>query len=323
MRWKEMLVGALVTLAVTVIGGLVVYYTTQEDKVQKVETLTYQKDEQVSFHGKDNKVSIGTLKFANIGGLAAKNVKMQIQTEVTRFIDFNIASSSGAAFSSTESEDGKAVTVVVPSLLPNEIITVTYLLDSKGSVGVSMRSDETIGQLGPIYSLSTSRDSILNNFLGNYVPLLLVPAVLILVFVKSYSNSTRSRSESKNNTAFVLLHCGLIDEAEKIFRRSIANGEGGSHCLANYAGALSYLERVDEAELYLSAARFLSVNKHEHAIVYLNEALLAFNTGDFKRLEASFDKALELSKKHITMYSQSSKIIQDIRIRHEQINNLL
>ncbi len=318
-----MLVGALVTLAVTVIGGLIVYYTTQDDKVQKVETLTYQKDEQVSFHGKDNKISIGTLKFANIGGLAAKNVKMQIRAEITRFVDFNIASSNGAAFSSNTSEDGKEVTVVVPSLLPNEIITVTYLLDSKGSVEVSMRSDETIGKLGPIYSVSSSRDSILNNFLGNYVPLLLILAGLILVFAKRYSDTTRSRSESKNNTAFVLLHCGLVDKAEKIFRRSIANGEDGSHCLANYAGALSYLERVDEAENYLSAAKFLSVNKHEQAVVYLNEALLAFNTQDFNRLEASFEKALELSKKEIKMYSQSSQLIQDIRKQYEPINKLL
>ncbi|EHZ2645123.1 hypothetical protein K5N42_001737 [Vibrio parahaemolyticus] len=67
MKLKEMLTGALITLVVTVIGGLLVYYFTQQ-KEDKAENLWFQTGSQVAFNGSENSVAIGVLKFGNIGG---------------------------------------------------------------------------------------------------------------------------------------------------------------------------------------------------------------------------------------------------------------
>ncbi len=56
--------------------GLIVFYFTQEPKVDKKEILHYALDDQVSFQGKNNEVSIGRIMVANVGNVAARNVKI-------------------------------------------------------------------------------------------------------------------------------------------------------------------------------------------------------------------------------------------------------
>lgn len=320
-----MLIGALVTLAVTVLGGLIVYYSTQEDLEPRVEKLTYQKDEQVSFYGRSNKLAIGTLKFANIGRVSAKNVSLVVTSMLSDFIELNVSASNGAKLTAFITDDKNKISITVPSLLPDEIITVTYLLERESTVDLSLRSDETIGSEGPIYTLSNSnsKKSILNNFLGDFVPFLIVIPIALLFFAKKYYDNNSSRSTSKNNTAFVLLHSKLINKAEQIFRRSILNGEDGAHCLANYAGTLGCLNRIEEAKSYLFAAKFLAVTKHEKAIVAFNEAIIYFHEDDIDASIKAFENAIALSDKEIKMYSSNSLIINEMKSKSITIKDLL
>lgn len=41
MKWKDVLIGALITLAITVFGGIIVYYVTKEPPKKISEKLIY------------------------------------------------------------------------------------------------------------------------------------------------------------------------------------------------------------------------------------------------------------------------------------------
>jgi hypothetical protein len=48
-KWKDVVTGAAITLLVTILGGIVVYYLTKEEKIEKNEYLKYKIESPVSF----------------------------------------------------------------------------------------------------------------------------------------------------------------------------------------------------------------------------------------------------------------------------------
>lgn len=323
MRWKELLIGAAITLVVTVIGGLLVFFFTQEKDEPKTEILSYQLDKQVSFEGSDNLISIGALKFANIGNEPARTVVAEFKTGGAEVIEFNTKNDGGADIIKSISDNKQSVTLRIKSLLPNEIVSATYLLNRPAEIDFNIRSERTIGSEGSIYRTETERSSFLNDFLGDFVPLLMLVSLVPLIIILKYLLSNMSRGDSKNNNAFVLLHKGATADALSILERAVASGEDGAHAMANYASALAISGDTEKAKIYIDASEFLARSKHEKAVCQLNKAIVSHQANDIDECLRSLEKSLKLSKSSIKSYLENSKVMKNIVSSDERLSTLI
>lgn len=308
MRWREMLIGAAITLVVTVIGGVIVFYFTQEREDSR-ERIVYELGEQISFEGSNEKASIGSLSFINAGKTAASNVTAKLYVAGAEIIDFNIKGTDNPDLQKTVSEDRRTVDLRVKLLLPGERISATFLLNQEGAVNFSIRSDGSIGELGSTYIIERSGVSVANEFAFSFVPILSVfAAVASLLALKLLKKS--SLEGGGNNTAFVLLHKNSVEDALAVLERAINDGEGGSHVLSNYAAALSLNGNHEKSRRYMDAAMFLASTKHEKAVCHLNEAILLYCLGDFDGARKQIEMSISLSKSEIVFYLKNSDVFQ-------------
>jgi tetratricopeptide (TPR) repeat protein len=323
MRWKELLIGGAITLTVTVIGGLLVYFFTQEKSEPKIESLAYQLDKQVSFEGNDNLLSIGSLKFSNIGNEPAKTVVAEFNANIAEIIEFNIQSEGGAEILKTISKDKKSVVIKIKSLLPNEIVSATYLLNKPAQADFTMRSERVLGKEGSIYKINSEEKSFLNEFLGVFLPSLLLILIPVLLYLFKYLRSNLSIPDSPNNNGFVLLHKGGEQEALSILEQAVKNGIDGSHAMSNYAAALAMTGEVDKAKIYIEASLFLANSNHEKAIVFFNKSIVFNCCGDSNEMVSSLGEALKLSKSAIKSYFDNSKVMSDIASGNNDVVSLI
>mgnify|MGYP000026173707 CR=1 FL=1 len=312
MRWKDLLIGAAVTLAVTVIGGLLVYFFTQEKEDPVSDKLAYQIDKLVSFDGADNQLSIGALKFSNVGNDPAKNVTANFVVEGAEIVEFNISNSNGIKVEKSISDDKHLVSIEIANLIAEEIVSATYLLNREASVKFNIRSERSIGKEGSIYRIKDTKKSPIEKFISDFVPILVVLASLPLLLFFKFLTKSMSRGDSSNNMAFVLLHTGSADEAVKILERAILNGKDGSHALSNYATALSCTGNSEKAKKFISAAEFLARSKHEKAVCAFNNAVINHLSGNLEESHSCLTKALQLSKSEIKEYFRNSEIWNEL-----------
>lgn len=90
MRWKDILVGAAVSLAVTVLGGVVVYYYTSTPDSRRMESLVYSIPESASFKGGQQELTFSSIRVANEGGLAAKRVSLLATVKTAEVRDLSL-----------------------------------------------------------------------------------------------------------------------------------------------------------------------------------------------------------------------------------------
>jgi hypothetical protein len=322
MRWKEILIGAAMTLMVTVIGGLLVYKFTQTSNINREESLFYDVDKQVAFEGASNNVSIGSAKIANTGGQAAKNVTAVFKILDSNFMEFKANSSSGGDQSTKISDDKKTVMLSVKSLLPGEIINTAFLLSKEAKVDVQLRSDNSIGKAGQTYRVENTKKDKINRFLGDFVPLLIVMTMLPLLFIIKYIRNS-AYGYSKNNVGFVLLHSGLNKEANEILNAAVRNGEGGSLAISNYALTLAINNNIVDAQKYIVAAGFLARGKLDRAVIKFNFAIISFLGGNEKITIQYLNESIQLSKREILNYCKYSVHIKDIMNKCNDVKTLI
>ena len=323
MRWKELLIGAVLTLAVTVAGGVVVYYFTQPEPVQKEELLTFQVEQQVAFEGKDNSVSIGSLRFGNIGSAPARDVVAQFSVKTAEIIEFQAVSQTNAEVSSQVSEDKHTVSVRVKTLLPEEIVTATFLLSEEAPAELNLRSSSSIGKEGATRRTIANDNSEVSDFLVKFLPLLVLFAIFPAIYALPVLARSSSRSSCRNNTGFVLLHSGATDEAIRILRSAVEAGEDGSHALANLATAIALSGDAESSHAYLEAAEFLASTKHEKAVCALSRSIIEHQFANENDARESFSSALALSKSEVKSYAQKSKLLQGILESDTEFKQLL
>ncbi|WP_198328791.1 tetratricopeptide repeat protein [Psychrobacter sp. CLB018] len=312
MQWKQLIIGALITLAVTVTGGVLVYYITQDNDTIKSESLTYQTKSQIAFEGDDNSLSIGFIDFANIGNQPAKDVVATFISESAEIKEFKPESKEGAKLSFEISDDNKTATIFIDNLLPKEIVSVNYLLTNTSDVNFSLRSNESIGKEGPTQTIKKNKDFNFSTLVEVFVPLILL-AIFISVLVSKLGRSyTYSIPSCKNNVAFALLHEGELTEAASILSSAISNGEDGSYALSNYAVALAVMGDLDRARAYIKASNTLVSKKNELIFYYLNDAIVSYYEGRKTECNNLLKKSLDLSTKNIISHYKNSVIISKI-----------
>lgn len=308
MHWKEIIIGAVITLIITITGGVIVYYITQARDNPNEELLTYQVERQIAFEGTENNLSIGTLKFANVGSKVATNVIATLDVDSAKIKEFKPESENGASISSSLLNDNKTVTITIASLLPSEVITASYLLTTPSKVSFKLRSDKSVGSAGSIYKIENNKKIDIKVILKVFLPLVFIAIFLTKYFLPAMLNFRAN----KNNTAFVLLHKGATEDAISIFYSAISNGEDGLFALSNFATALAINGELERARIYLNASEIFASTKHQKSVYYFNSCIVSYFEGDKDKCIDFLNKSLELNKKAIKSYCKHSIVIGKI-----------
>lgn len=332
MNWKDVLFGSLVTLGVTVLAGVLIYYLTRESPAPPpAERLVYSIDTPVTFESDQTRLSFTNIRLRNIGDVSAENVIVGVDLPSgVGLIDTQVILSSGPGGRFEFDYAGSAdIRIVIPVLTPEESATITLLTDAAvpelPTVGV--KSDSSTGFLATVVASQTQFDNktevigvlVLLAFL---VQLLLLP--LLIPKIRTLIRRAVPPSKSVNNTAFVLLHQGLTDDAVNLLERSIEESGGEPFTLSNYALALGLSGNAQKADAILAAADFWAAeNKHAKAVVAFNRSILCFSAAQESEGVKLMKIAISLSKSEIIKYLKYSALVDEQRGRSPELHSLL
>ena len=153
MNWKDLLVGAIFNTDSDHCWWRYVYFFTSEKSEERHEELVFVRDTPtVFFKSGKTEVGLSQLRVANVGNLAAKEVKVVITFPHELIRDKKITLSSGDPTNYSVSEDSqKTLAFLVPALPPNETIQVSLLLASGDTPPpfIVVRSAVSLGQEAP------------------------------------------------------------------------------------------------------------------------------------------------------------------------------
>lgn len=213
MKLKEILVGAVVTLVVTFLGGVGIYYWTKEPDEKKTEALYYSISQVAKFKGGEKNVGFNIAKIRNQGGLTAKNVVLRIDFPSANITDYSIESASGLKPKSQSIDKQKAV-FVFETLVPSDDVTLGLLTSTSETPEISLRSNESLGKLEEKKPISSAKEKI-NRLAVYYIPFLGISAILALFYVLRTGRRVEEVDDSipinsRNDMGFVLLHQDLL-----------------------------------------------------------------------------------------------------------------
>lgn len=325
MRWRELIIGGLVTLVVTIVAGVIVWYLTREPSLA-TEDLKYSTD-YVALSSTNPPLGVGNIKVGNIGGRVARNVRVVIEFPPGISIQeqrIQLSSGDAATFQRNSSADN-TTDISVPTLAPGEVLTVTALINGKTKFEptVSVKSDESVGQVGAP-DISKALDT---KTLGRGEIFLILGGAMFAQLLAGFaayfarrkfpdqriSRFFSSEPDAVNNTAFMYLQKKQIDEAERMLSERIRSRGGDFYYIANHGLALGLQGHTAAAEARLTAADWLAerAGDREKALLKYNRATLLFAQGDIENGKKLLAAALELHPHSIRDYCEMSAYITE------------
>lgn len=329
-HWKDVIFGAVITLAVTVFGGVATYYLTREPPLTDRESLVYQRGEPTVFETDSSRRSFATMRAANFGTAPAQNITITIAVpDSVSIIDQKVTSSDSSALFSITDRSTHSVRIGAQGLLPDEEILVVVMLDGvlKERLRVGFRSASSIAHESVLLRGEVEDPAVLPSVVISMLPalavvqlpliLLLLPAVRRLVrrYVPTFGNV--------NDTAFLYIHTGLLEDAETILRHAVERRGANALTLANYGLALGLNGKADPSKLRMKAAGWYAVTRHERSVVLFNEALLAFAGNDDEQGKTLLSQALDLSRAEVRRYASFTVHLDAARSRDPDVETLI
>ncbi|MFL6674244.1 MAG: tetratricopeptide repeat protein [Massilia sp.] len=313
MKWRDVLVGAIVSLFVTVLGGLGVYYTTKEPDDAKSEKLVYSLSQPAIFTGGSQDLAFSTLTISNRGGAPAKNVSIVVSLKSAEIRDYAVDSNS-AIKELDRSHAKSGLRLKYEAILPKDIITVNLLLSTLEKPAIEVRSDTKIGEEVLVSSNDSDKVKIGRaQFLLKSLPSAAAALLLGIVLLYIANRILLLSSKSRNNTGFLLLHSGLTDEADAVLSAAVREGSADLYTLSNYALCKGVKGNLDDARKLIHAANFREQSGHAKAVVRFNEGLIHLFSGDKANALVSLQEAVHLSPKNIKRYCQRSILADPLR----------
>lgn len=307
MQWKDALIGAVITLVVTTAGGVAVYYFTKEPELKAKELLTYSIGSTGDFSGEKERVAFASVAISNKGGKAANGVVVNIKFDESSIKDLTTVLTPGMV--ETKSLSKNVATLDYKRLLPGEKVTVNVLLDAPSEPSVSVRSDETLGLPEDKNSTTDKKRKDANKLAAVLVPVSAVAVTAIFIFLLRRMRRMSAAGiplHDRNNVAFLLLHNGLVADAERILRSAVEDGRYDSIVLSNLALSKALSGDHIRANALIEAADFIQPVGHAAAVVGFNRAVMLFDAGKRPEAFAELRKAISLSDEDIKRYCNLS-----------------
>jgi hypothetical protein len=304
MHWRELVIGSVATLIVTVLSGVAVYYATREPPAPPpAEVLVYEHFRSGIFASDTAKFSLHTIRLRNRGTLAAKNVVMNLDfPDSVKITDRSFTLSSGpiAGLTSTGPKPD-LLEIKLRNLTPDEVLTTTIVVDADDSSEpfIGVKSDATTGtKLDSVSAIPEVSRSKWNRISSLLVPLAASLQIGMLFAIKPLLRFLRRwipKSRSRNNTAFVYLLQNLPQHAESLLKADIETRGAEPISLANYGLALGLQGNIVECERHLVAAEFWAdQNRQENAVISFNRFLLAILASDDNLAKQHLERAIRL-----------------------------
>lgn len=316
MRWRDVIIGAISALVVAIISGLVINYFTNRDKQEPAEILGYSVEQSGSFESENNRVALVNVALYNAGNDNATNVLGSIEFPFGVIKDKQINASSGKVSGfQIESESNKFIKFTIPSLLPGERVSISFLLEASSipKPKISLKSDKSIGKaISLLFRPEEKKESIAKYLVSLFIPLSAVLAIIIsLLFLSKFGSSRRGYVSSINSVGFVCLHTGLIELAGELLLKALSQGEHASYSLSNYATWLEINKRSGDANKFLAAASFIAKAPREKAIVEFNRTIIMLMRPDLDEAKKSLQKALKLSRREVKYLCENSALYKN------------
>ena len=328
MKWRDVVIGSIATLIVTILSGIIIFYLTRIPEKNPAEKLTYLVELSAAFESANNEVALVNVILINQGDAQAESVVGSIVFPFGIIKDKKIDASAGAAsgFAIT-SATNKRVDFKIPYLLPKEKISVSFFMESAklSTPTVSLKSAKSIGQkvslldMPPKEKISLARQAI-----SALIPLLVgLLATLFMLFFVKHGLSRLPWGASLNNNGFVFLHKELLDVATKMLFAAVVEGKESSYAISNYATCLALKNDMDAAQKYIEAAEFLARSSHEKAVVAFNHGLIMLLAANTLEAKKSLERALKLSRKEVLFYCKNSVLFRKRAEKYPEIMGLI
>ena len=165
-----------------------------------------------------------------------------------------------------QTADANRLKVRIAVLTPDETATVVILTNTADGSDpiVGVKSDSSAGKRAPLNSADIV-SPVRSGVLEVVIPKAIVVQVIVLFPMRDGVARFIGRiipvSRSINDTAFVLLHSGLIEEAIHLLSRGIRDAGAEPFMLANYGLALGLNGDTGQSQSVLKAAEFFGWKK--------------------------------------------------------------
>ncbi|MCB1488135.1 MAG: tetratricopeptide repeat protein [Bauldia sp.] len=309
MNWKDLLVGAAVTLLVTVVAGIVVYYFTREPSGPSGSKLEYTIQTDANFETERANITFLSLRLRNTGDRVARNVGIVIEFPSGASIQDRSSSYADTPIAEFEDNtDQNKYNVVLNTLAPKEVFLSSLLVAGldNGEPKVSIRSDETVAELISNNEILNDAD-ILSRDVFKYGIIVIVFFALIaqmaLIVLIRYVRYKRGYPTVPMNTVFLYLQLGMYDQARGLYRKLIDEEGADSYKLSGYATSLALTGAIEESKEFFTAAEWwIRGDKHAKAVVKYNRATAELGTGHDDKALQYLKEAAALSSKEVRKY---------------------
>jgi len=303
MNWRNIIVGALLTLIVTVIGGILATILTRPPTL--AEHLVYTIDPPVTFDAQDTKISLISAKITNLGTATANDVVVNLKLpDVMSIVEHRTQMSSGPAAKYHTMAEKNQITVDLDHLVPKETLTISAMLDGIADKPplVSVRSESSMGEPGlPLEDNGKEPYPLLRD-----VSLAMLSASWFGAMIWIWRSRRFEITKSVNNLAFLYIHQGLVEEAEQILCDYMGKKGATIYEIANYALALSLNGKTEQAQKLFAIGDRMAKRRYVRGLVEFNKCVAALGLTNFAQAREHLTKALALSPRQISEYCQFS-----------------
>lgn len=308
MNIKTLIISALLTLAVTIIGGAAVDYITTEKPWRK-NKIEYTYKTTGSFQSGSERLEFTKLEIMNTGSQTQKSIEAEIEFENTTIQDLTISEKSRSLKPHiNRAEDNKKILIQAATLFPKESITIELLTKTtkEETPQVIIRSTSTKGT--PLTEGNDEPNALFGQAAKSIA--LIIFSVLTFAFIIG-KKTVNLKGHTPNNIGFLLLHANEINSAGKYFEKDLEDATSGPYSLSNYALYKALTDGPESAQPYIAAAKFYSKTNHEKAVTTFNDSLIDAILNLRDDSEKKLSKAASLSKKEISKYCNYSAVVKN------------
>ena len=328
MNWKQIIYTAIITLLVTIVSGVLVnWYTVKNINVSEKEKLVYDVKSISRFKSDSLNISLYTVVISNVGDLKSENISLKLNfNEDINIIDLTSNLERTQENIEPLSYNSQEIAYKIPVLFPLDNFTVSIALkNSIDNPKIILQSNNIIGK-PKTFEIIESEDKTL--FKSKYFVAILI--TLLVLFPVLYLSTRIFRKvfgypQSLNNTAFLSIHNGQFELADKLLEKEIHTNGGTTSELSNY-GLLKFLQgnKPEQYEPLIRMAEFLSESRNNRNLVLsFNKVIIYGKKNDFEKLDAEFKSAVEIDKKEFEKWYKYSSIISDMKKSDSKLNEKL
>jgi hypothetical protein len=325
MNWKQIIYTAIITLLVTIVSGVLVnWYTIKNINKSEKEEIVYDVKNISRFKSDSLNISLYTVVVSNIGDL--KSEKISLKLNFNEHIDIiDLTSNLERTQENIEpfSNNNIEIAYKIPILFPRDNFTVSIALkNSIENPKVILQNNNIIGKPKTIDILEKEEKTI---FKSKYLVALLITLLALFPILYLSIKKIFGYSQSLNNTAFLSIHNGQFELADKLLEKEISTNGGTTSELSNY-GLLKFLQgkKPEQYEPLLRMAEFLSESRNSQKLVLSFNKFIIYSTkNEIEKSENEIEKLIKIDKLEFKKWYNYSHIISDMKKSDNELNKKL